>query len=140
MRNAPLLSILLVINNERSITKSIQHGYAKDLQRAQKILQVELDKQSSDEEELASPEGLVQGKLKIKTPVKRSEVSFDSQLINLKSDRFISMLDRSMGNHKKRTFNKRDVRCLQSRINLKFPIKDMLKDKTREHIHLKEGT
>ena len=44
-----------------------------------------------------------------------------------------------MGFTKKRHFPKNEVRCLQSKINLKFPMKDMLGDKVKEKIKVKEG-
>lgn len=40
---------------------------------------------------------------------------------------------------RKKRFDKQDTRCLQSKINLKFPIKDMLKDKAKAPIQVKEG-
>lgn len=60
-------------------------------------------------------------------------------MINLKSERFTVIDEQKQGFTKKRHFDKKEVRCLQSKINLKFPIKDMLHEKPKEQIRLKEG-
>jgi len=46
---------------------------------------------------------------------------------------------KKFGHTSKRTFNKSEVRCMQSKINLKFPIKEMLAEKNKERIHVKKS-
>ena len=70
---------------------------------------------------------------------KKSELPFENGMKNLRNDYFLALEEKKMGFTKKKLFNKKDTRCLQSKINLKFPIKDMLKDKPKEQIQVKEG-
>ena len=57
----------------------------------------------------------------------------------MRSDHYLALEEKRMGYTKKRQYNKSDTRCLQSKINLKFPIKDMLKDDAKEKLQIKEG-
>lgn len=59
--------------------------------------------------------------------------------MNLKSDQFFAIEEKKLGYTKKKHFAKNETRCLQSKINLKFPIKEMLGDKVKERIKVKEG-
>eukprot|EP00347_Sterkiella_histriomuscorum_P014522 403360558 len=130
------------------------YGYAKDKKRAQQILNVELDNKSDtdDEKQNISANPIKQQQYQSKQfqkqfeeyqnqniSTKRSEVSFYDQVMSMRSDHYLALEEKKMGFTKKRAYNKSDVRCLQSKINLKFPIRDMLQDKPKEKLQIKEG-
>ncbi|CDW78627.1 UNKNOWN [Stylonychia lemnae] len=134
----------------RSIKNSIDYGFAKDKKRAQQILNIELDNQSDSENDHKQSEleksnqNIYQSeKFKQKLPqnasAKKSEMSFFDQVMSMRSDHYLALEEKRMGFTKKRLFNKSDTRCLQSKINLKFPIKTMLKEKSKEKLQIKEG-
>eukprot|EP00347_Sterkiella_histriomuscorum_P000580 403375300 len=75
----------------------------------------------------------------LQRPPRKLEMLFEDQIMNLKSDRYLALQEKKFGFTKKRVFDKKEVRCLQSKINLKFPIKEMLGDKPKEKISIREG-
>lgn len=60
-------------------------------------------------------------------------------MLNLKNEIYIPLEKAEPGWTKKRCYDKYTTRCLQSKINLKFPIKEMLKDKSKPKLQIKEG-
>ena len=70
---------------------------------------------------------------------KKDETLFEDTLACLRDRFFMVLEDRKMGHSKKRIFDKSHTRCMQSKINLKFPIQTMLKEKVKEPIQIKEG-
>lgn len=59
--------------------------------------------------------------------------------MNLKGNDYMILQERLDGYGHKRRFYSKDTRCMQSKINLKFPIKNMLKEKQKSPIQIKEG-
>ncbi|CDW74739.1 UNKNOWN [Stylonychia lemnae] len=141
--------------SNRSIRNSIQYGYAKDKQRAQKILDIELDNNSDSEYEQPSAskndfsadrssskyqsEIYKKEQQKLLERTRKIETLFEDKIMNLKSEQFIAIEEKNLGFTKKRFYKKNEVRGLQSKINLKFPIKEMLHDRAKEAIKVKEG-
>ena len=68
-----------------------------------------------------------------------NEMSYADHIMSLRSDFFMALEEKKMGFHKKKLFTKDETRCLQSKINLKFPMQDMLHEKQKEKIQIKEG-
>ena len=67
------------------------------------------------------------------------EMSYADHIMSLRTDFFMALEEKKMGFHKKKLFTKDETRCLQSKINLKFPMQDMLLEKRKEKMQIKEG-
>lgn len=66
-------------------------------------------------------------------------MSYADHIMSLRSDFYLVLEEKKMGLSKKKLFTKNEARCLQSKINLKFPMQDMLQERAKEKIIIKEG-